>query len=256
VGGVDAALLGYIVFCTKHKNDWVTMLWNRAGDIDSVFGFDSGNPAYDEWLLERQGKPVRIAVIGCWLVDDLEDAEDCRNDGGAACAPFQPGATHEYPYAGYGDSQVAYASGVFLDVWHGTTKAGLDTPLSLAHVVVDVPAFDDPYVAGYAEPTYGFGSTSRWSAGFKVTAHEIGHTLDLNHCHKSVLWTEADGDEHWSIMASEDTSDCGDNDFGPGDVEEGRLGPIEGGALFTSIVLDRTIFPASFGNHGPEEAYE
>jgi hypothetical protein len=255
-GGVDVALLGDIVFCTKYRNDWITRLWGRAGSIRNVFRQPSGNAVYDEWLIERRAKPVRIAAIGCWVIDDLEDAEDCRSDGGAACAPFQAGATHEYPYAGFGDSQTAYAEHALLDVWHGTTQAGLSRPVSAAHVVVDVAAFDDPYVAGVAEDNHGFGSTSRWNAGYKTSAHEIGHTLDLNHCLKTVLWTEGDGSKHWSIMASQETGDCGSDDLAPGDVEEGQLGTLEGGALFTSMVLDRTIFPASFGNHGPDELYE
>jgi hypothetical protein len=270
--GASVGLFGDIVLCTQLGDGWTTALWDSAAKLERIYHTRGGAPAtgnavYDAWTgFPGTNEPMRIGAIGCWRLADSETAKDCRDDGGAACAPFAPGATHEYPYAGDGSSLYAYAAHVADDVFHGVSQAGLGRPLNAAHVMVSPQSLDLDVTVGTSESTPGFGSAAfflldggyDWIAG--NSGHEIGHTIGLSHCHMQVVATLPDGTDRWSLMGTREPGGfC--LDVEDDDQLSDQLGAIEAGALYEAFMEyfdddgDPTTPPwhgihrPSFGNH-------
>lgn len=264
--GATLGLFGDMVQCTKLANQWTTQLWNLAGDLKRVYHTTAGAPStgnavFDNWVgFPADNKPLHIGAIGCWRVDSVEDAVECRDFGGAACAPFGVGATHEYPYIAIGPSLSGFAGHVKDDVWHAAMLAGLETPLNIAHVYVNTEEFVMSGAVGYADSIPGFGSASLGISDLWRSAHEVGHTLGMIHCMKQVVDVLPGGALVWSLMGTREQDAC-TGDVADQDELSAHLATIEAGQVHQTLMdlFDDDLDPmtpdwhilhrSSFGNH-------
>lgn len=223
--GRHFGLMGEVVWCTRHKSNWVTAMYTLGHEIEDTFGDNPGEPghtssSYDS-LLASGHKPMIFSAAKCWLLEDHDAAVDCRDTDD--CGPFD-GAPHDYPYGGLGDIQNNYAS--YLGAAKGSDLAHaaqlpapnrIDYPLDLVQVV----AFDgfNPDFGGKTTNSCDRASllndTSKTDsnkvASARSSAHEFGHSYSCDHCDARLL--EGYSWDSWSLMHTDAPVDCPHDDF-------------------------------------------
>lgn len=175
--GEDFGLFGDGTTCTYLGGSWKAEMIDMAITVSGAFKEEGGGA-----LAEK----LRWGVVSCWIFGSQEDAEQC--DATGACAPFNSGS-HTYPYAGANGDNADYRTNVVYDLNHARV-VGLSRPITILHVIhrgdvfVGAEAVCGNAFVGAGNPLSGRSVSSIGTGGcsdWKVTAHEIGHTLGAGH---------------------------------------------------------------------------
>lgn len=251
--GKQFILLGEIHLCSwfaDQLKDWRVEMHVRAEHIVHGYEGETGYDPYHYLADHRMG--LRFVTAKCWILDDLEQARECKDGALADCDPFDA-APHVYPYAGAGNSSGNYLFEMpRADMAHAVT-VGLWQPVNLVQVLMatgkgqQLVGGTSPSVAGRAEAAYSVAkyTDTYTSENFNVSNHELGHSLGFTHCDAELSPIDnvctIMGDDHNTTGSCQLSEIC--------NVPDGhaRLSADNAEALYGAL-RSGTVLPYHFGN--------
>ena len=190
--GEPFVFTGNLYWCAE-DGDWYSRMHSLALSVTQMYDTPTGYAPYDEL---GRNEILRFVAGQCWVMDP-EEIPACEKDGD--CGPFGPQGANPYVFAGADYSSAAYLDAAWSAVAHAA-GAGLKQPATISVVLVSGFA---PHIPWDGEGRFPWSATPgaaavnmSFSSPHAIQiAHEMGHTLGLQHKDDGYLMSSAVGAE-------------------------------------------------------------